>query len=385
MLKEISRRDDPSIPSDEDLDQIQIPPAEDIEAVITNNLVLFHSTSALQNQNQKLLKIVRELGARMEAEEQEYRAAMEKEQTEAIKEAHEAIKTLTVQLETQQKSSEIKIQAYMKERDALKSLLARAERSSGGSGAGAGDAEAGINGYHEGPSSHTTPDVAKEIAEMQNQFESYRTEMGIDSVKLREEVITAQREAGQLNADLAKAHAKIEYLTGNNLNSFFQPCWFTYNNGTDRYRMSQEQFAMQGRELDSLTKHNQQLRDQYTRVDIKLNRATEDVLEANSRIEQLRNECANLRAEKKIWEVRSNSLLCFIDIYSYLLQSVQSRLVEENKTLAVERSHLSDLMVNVQKMHNDLERSGENDRQRLESQLSMLENQTYVQQLSVFK
>jgi nucleoprotein TPR len=50
--------------------------------------------------------------------------------------------------------------------------------------------------------------------------------------------------------------------------------------------------------------------------------------------------------------------------------------VEENRTLAVERSHLSDLMANVQKMHNDLERSGENDRRRLESQIQMLEDQT---------
>lgn len=57
-------------------------------------------------------------------------------------------------------------------------------------------------------------------------------------------------------------------------------------------------------------------------------------------------------------------------------QSVQSRLVDENKTLALERSHMSDLMVNVQKMHNDLERSGENDRRRLETQLQMLEAQT---------
>ena len=33
-------------------------------------------------------------------------------------------------------------------------------------------------------------------------------------------------------------------------------------------------------------------------------------------------------------------------------------------------------MANVQKMHNDLERSGENDRRRMESQLQLLENQT---------
>lgn len=189
------------------------PPAENIEAVITNNLVLFRSTAELQDQNQKLLKIVRELGAKMEAEEQDYRAAMEKEQGEAIREAHEAMKTLAMQLETQQKSSEIKIQAYMKERDALKSLLARAERSSGAAGVGV-EANTGMNGYREESSGGVAPDMAREFAEIQNQFESYRTEMGLDSVRLRDEVIASQREVGQLNAALAKANAKIDYLSG---------------------------------------------------------------------------------------------------------------------------------------------------------------------------
>lgn len=55
---------------------------------------------------------------------------------------------------------------------------------------------------------------------------------------------------------------------------------------------------------------------------------------------------------------------------------MQNRLVEENKALAVERTHLADLMANVQRMHGDLERSGENDRRRLESQIQLLENQT---------
>lgn len=52
--------------------------------------------------------------------------------------------------------------------------------------------------------------------------------------------------------------------------------------------------------------------------------------------------------------------------------------MDDNRSLSVERAHLSDLMSNVQKMHNDLERSGENDRKRLENQIQMLESQTYV-------
>ena len=211
LLTEIGRRDDPAIPSDEDLEQM--PPAEDIESVITNNLVLFRSTRELQEQNQKLLKITRELGAKMEAEEQDYRAAMEREQGEAVKEAHEAIKTLAMQLETQKKSSEIKIQAYIKERDALKSMLARAERSSAAMGATAGPVVA-VNGYHEDIGAETQTDVARELAEIQSQFETYKSEMGEDSGRLREEIVASQREVGQLNAALAKANAKIEYLSG---------------------------------------------------------------------------------------------------------------------------------------------------------------------------
>ena len=67
--------------------------------------------------------------------------------------------------------------------------------------------------------------------------------------------------------------------------------------------MDQDQLAMHVRDLDDLTKRNQQLYDQWTRIDIECSRATEDLQIATARMEQLRNECANLRAEKKIWEV----------------------------------------------------------------------------------
>ncbi|KAJ6584124.1 hypothetical protein DFH09DRAFT_1434376 [Mycena vulgaris] len=337
LLREIGRRDDPSIPSDADIEMLAAAPAETIDGVITNNLVLFQSIGQLQEQNQKLLKAVRELGDKMEGEEREYREGLEREQGEAVREAHEAMQELAQQLEWQKSSSDTIIKAYVKERDALKAMLARVEKG----GAVTNGLAMEVNGFGDGLPPNSS-DMAKELAEMQNQFETYRTEMGVDSIRLREEAISAQREVGQLGAALAKANARIEYLS-------------------DRHRMSQDQFSMHGREIEDLTKRNQQLFDQWTRIDIECSRATEDLQTANGRIEQLRNECANLRAEKKIWEY---------------VQSVQGRLVEENKTLAMERSHLSDLMGNVQKMHNDLEKSGENDRRRLESQLQMLEGQT---------
>jgi len=88
-------------------------------------------------------------------------------------------------------------------------------------------------------------------------------------------------------------------------------------NLTERHRMSQEQFTMQNRELDNLVKRNTKLSDQLTRTDIECNNATEGFMAANNRIEQLRNECANLRAEKKIWEVRVK-ITMYIDVTEIL-------------------------------------------------------------------
>ncbi len=207
IMKELGRHHDPSIPSDEELEaDPTTQPAENIEAVITNNLVLFRSIPQLQEQNQKLLKIVRELGDKLESEEKEYRETMEREQAEAIREAHEAMKRLEEKLETERRSSDVKVQAYKKEVDSLRTLLARHQD--------AGSALRLVNGVNGSPPSAEPSEVARELQEVQQQFEAYRTEMGIDSTRLRDEALSAQREATRLGTALAKANAQIELLTG---------------------------------------------------------------------------------------------------------------------------------------------------------------------------
>ncbi|CAA7262954.1 unnamed protein product [Cyclocybe aegerita] len=326
LLRDIARRDDPSIPPDEEIDPIASVEV-DTQTLISNHLVLFKSIGTMQVQNQRLLRIIREFGDKMEQEEREYRETMEREQAEAVREAHEAMQDLAAQLERQKKSSDGIIQAYVKERDALKGLLAKAQ---------AGSTVMIVNGE---TTSAPPSDLAQELAEVQSQFDAYKLEMGVDSSRLRDELIAAQREVNTMSASLAKSNAKIEFLT-------------------DRHRMHEEQFRVHNFEIEELSKRNSHLHEQNVRLDIECARVTDELQGAANRVEQLRNECANLRAEKKIWE------------------SIQTRLVDENRTLAMERSHLADLMSNVQKMHNDLERSGENDRRRLEGQLQMLEAQT---------
>jgi nucleoprotein TPR len=77
---------------------------------------------------------------------------------------------------------------------------------------------------------------------------------------------------------------------------------------TERHKLSQEQHAAQAREFDSLKKRYQQLYEQHTRLDISCNHATERWHDANAQIERLRNENANLKAEKQISEVSIKAL-----------------------------------------------------------------------------
>ena len=72
--------------------------------------------------------------------------------------------------------------------------------------------------------------------------------------------------------------------------------------------MTQEQLSMQNRDLDSLSLRNQLLHDQQTRLDIDRQGVINELAVTKSDLDQLRNEAANLRAEKKIWEVCLYSL-----------------------------------------------------------------------------
>ncbi len=78
-------------------------------------------------------------------------------------------------------------------------------------------ADAGV-GLPSGSLSNGSPGVsgelAQELAEVQSPFSAYQVEMGVDSGRLREDFIAAQREVNGVSAALAKANAKVEFLFG---------------------------------------------------------------------------------------------------------------------------------------------------------------------------
>ena len=86
------------------------------------------------------------------------------------------------------------IKAYLKERDALETMLSRADA---GVGLPSGSMSNGSPGVSD--------ELAQELAEVQSQFNAYKLEIGVDSGRLREDFIAAQREVNGVSAALAKA------------------------------------------------------------------------------------------------------------------------------------------------------------------------------------
>jgi predicted nuclease with TOPRIM domain len=63
-------------------------------------------------------------------------------------------------------------------------------------------------------------------------------------------------------------------------------------------------------------------------------------------------------------------------------QNFETRLQEENRNLLKEKTHLKDLMGNLQSIQAELEKSVEGEKRRLENQVKALEGQTYVIHIS---
>lgn len=67
--------------------------------------------------------------------------------------------------------------------------------------------------------------------------------------------------------------------------------------------LAQDQYNVQARDMEELRQRYDHTYDKWTRTDIEYARATEELVVLEGKLEIMRNECANLRAEKGIWEV----------------------------------------------------------------------------------
>lgn len=188
---------------DEEEQQIQqrAQTSGDTDSVVSAHLVTFQTINQLQEQNQKLLRITREMGARLERGEEEAIERRTGDENAAVAEAHEVI----LALKDKVISIQAKNEAFVRERDMFRSMLAQAQR-------GAGAVASTSNG--SAPSAGIDVDSSRMLADVQASFDAYRAEIAEDTNRLRMDLETTQHDAGTTRTELAKAKARCELLSG---------------------------------------------------------------------------------------------------------------------------------------------------------------------------
>ncbi|MCO5612962.1 hypothetical protein L7F22_067235 [Adiantum nelumboides] len=310
LARETILRDDPSAAERLAPDGSQLPdpfsgPSQqerqesDTQAVITNQLVTFASLTDLVAQNGRLLRVVRELGAKMEAEERDYRARLEAGENEAVEEAREVISRLQDEL----RAEKTRIEGMRRERDMFRSMCSAAVETV------------------------VPPPLLLLPHPLAN-----------DTERLKQEAYQARSEASRAALGAAKDKAGRE-------------------SAEERVRSVQQSYDLARSEAQELMKRCNTLQENLAKRDVAAHGIEEELLTARSSLERLRNEAANLRAEKQ------------------LHKEAVERLMGESKAAVTEKSALSELLRNVQSMQSELERSSGESRRRMETQVERLEEQ----------
>ncbi|CAL3969160.1 unnamed protein product [Diplocarpon coronariae] len=310
----------------------------DTDRFISQRLTVFRSISELQEKNQELLKITRELGAKMESEE----ALAEKHQA-----AQDRAEVISLQGKIENYKDELqsmitRSESYIKERDMFRRMLQHRGQLPPTSDLASVFGQS-IDRHQNGStmSAEQTPgsrDNAYLLRELQTHFDQYREEQSTDRRTMKEQLERLSQEKGALQAEIAKINSQL-----------------TFTN--ERYDLLNSNYAMLQTENSELQKRSQVLSEAAAKQDLRTQQVAEDLVEAKGLVESMRNENSNLKAEKKLWK------------------DVQERLNQDIETLTQERARLNTLNTNQATLYNERERSDSEARRRLTTQVEQLESE----------
>ncbi|KAG5362716.1 Protein MLP1-like protein [Yarrowia sp. B02] len=284
----------------------------DTDRVISERLVVFADVIGTQKQNERLLKISRELGQKLEAKEAETRDKMANVESAAIQEAHDALESVVGDMERLQG----RFEAVSRERDMFRRI--------------SGDKENG----GVGPSSAVSSSSSDSTLEAE--WNAYKTETNATIKSLNGQITSLSDERHSLQISLSKAESQC-VLLGERLQNL------KTNSETTR------------QEREQLRQRVEQLQEAATRQEIRTQAATEDVVSARATCDQLRGEVSNLQAEKRVWK------------------SIEQRISKDNSELMDEKTRLNGVIAQMQVTESERSTQEGESRKRLVSQLESLE------------
>ena len=316
--------------------------ATDTDRFISQNLVTFKNVAELQEQNSKLVKVTRELGEKMEHEE-----ALRKESSKAAQ-SREDLQQKYHRCKEEIRSLVTQSESYVRERDIFKRMLFQRGHDvnsiSGESMDGelpATPSRSVLNSIERSPNSKDMADYAKLLKDMQAHFDSYRQEAATDRSTLKQQVDSLSKQNSELRGEVSRSGSQVVLAH-------------------ERYEMLQANYGMLKTENAELQKRSQFYSESAAKQELRTQQVTEDLVEAKGLVDSMRNETANLKAEKEFWK------------------GIEKRLSEDNESLLSEQKRLNTLNANLQNLLNEREHSDNEARRRLQVQIEILQRELQI-------
>ncbi|KAJ0344664.1 hypothetical protein KNSL1_009161 [Colletotrichum chrysophilum] len=307
----------------------------DTHQFITQKFVVFKDIQELQAKNQELLRVTRELAEQMESEE----AVAAKNQ--AV-EDHQAVERLQQELAgmiNETKSLRTTMESFKAERDMFRRLLQQK--------ASAGELASILGGSEDGQrlplASIETEDgdgvsPSAALRALQVEFDTYRNDEESVRRSLREQIDRLSSEKNSLQGEVAKISSQITLAS-------------------ERYEMLHSNFVALQSENKELQKRNQSLSEDSIKQEIRTQQVAEELVDAKGLLESIRNEAANLKAEKKLWK------------------DIQDRLNQDNENLVQEKTRLNNLLATQQSMQNERDITESEYRRKTQTKIDNLEQE----------
>lgn len=329
LTKEIILRDDPSAEGRMEDDGTPLPASskssdvgddDGTQAIITKELVTFSSLTGLLAQNQRLLRVTRDLAYRVENRE----TRLHNTEEEAMAQAAEDAERLSSQLD----DLKTRLEVITSERDLFRDLIQSRE------------SRQGFTDPSNFENSVVTTQAHSEetLATLRSHFDEFKAEAKRDYAALRQELSAAQAHASDKAIQAAQEQTLREGLQA-------------------RLRSLEATSTQQRQHLDELNASNASLHGSATERDAALRRKESELLELRVSLETTVRESAHLRSEVSA------------------LRSSESRLVQENQSLVGERTSLSEMLKSLSGTQREMEASAAAYRTRLESQVARLERE----------
>jgi nucleoprotein TPR len=188
---------------------LRLEDSHDTDALISQRLVVFRTVAELQQQNADLLRAVRELGAKMEQEEQQHVKDKEASDNEEIR----RLEGVVERLQSEMKNVILKSQTFVRERDMFRRMLQNKGELTRDGQPPASPAppasDAGSTVFAE-----MQQNVAEALRSLQSQYDQFKTESLENQNTINEQNRNLSKRKSELEINVARLNSQLEMASG---------------------------------------------------------------------------------------------------------------------------------------------------------------------------